>query len=391
VRGARPPGLAEGLRAAYPTNRGVGFVLASGMTAVAAFVAAVVFGASLTSLLATPASYGWPWDVATVDNYGYGGISLHAVRHTLHERDDVARWTALGFSNSIKVDRDAIPAVFGFDQSSSIDVPVVSGRLPTARDEIALGARTASDEGIGVGDHVSVAGFEVTPRSARVTGIVVLPPLGPFQADRAAPGVGVLIPEAMLDRKQLPTLVSFVGVALRPGADRGRAFSELEHGFSSWDPEAITNFDFSHPVRPAEIIDARSMRSSPMLVGGLLVLGATMALAVGIAMSVRGRRRELAVLRVLGFTRGQLRGSVIVQALALATAAVVVGAPLGVVLGRAAWRAFASRLGVLTEPSVPLGWIVATLVGAWIVAMLAAAVPARSAARHHPATDLRPE
>ena len=390
-RGSGRPEIAEGLRAAYPTNRGVGLVLATGGTAVAVFVAAVVFGASLSSLLSTPASYGWSWDVATVDNFGYGGVNLDAVRHTLDRRDDVERWTALGFSNSITLDNAPVPTVFGFDHSSTVDVPVVKGHLPAARDEIALGARTAVDHGLGVGDRVRVAGFEVPARSATVTGIVVLPALGPFQADRTAPGVGMLIPQAMLDRKQTPGLVTFIGIHLRPHTDQAATFTHLRRAFASWDPQAITTFDFARPVRPAEIIDARSMRISPMLVGGLLVVGATVGLAIAIAMSVRARRRDLAVLRVLGFTARQLRASVLVQAFAIAAAAVVIGTPLGIALGRIAWRAFASRLGVVTQPSTPSGWIVATAVGAAVVALLAAAIPARAAARTRPATALQPE
>ena len=120
------------------------------------------------------------------------------------------------------------------------------------------------------------------------------------------------------------------------------------------------------------------MRVSPLLVGGLLVVGATIGLAIGIAMSVRARRRDLGMLRVLGFTSRQLRGSVLVQAVASVTGGVVIGVPVGVVLVSAAWRAFASQLGVATEPSTPVAWIVATAVGAIVIALVAAALPARA-------------
>jgi hypothetical protein len=388
-RGSSRPQRVVGVRAAYATNRGAGLVLASGGTAVAVFVAAVVFGVSLSSLLSAPASYGWPWDVATIDNYGYGGIDLPAVRKTLDARADVDRWTALGFSNSITLDNDPVPAVLGFDRSSTVDIAVVKGRLPAARDEIALGARTAAEHGVSVGDTVKVAGYEVQARSATVTGTVVLPALGPFRADRTAPGLGILVPQAMLDPKQAPVLATFVGIKLQPDTDRGTALAELRSAFRSWDRKAIVTFDFADPVRPAEIIDARSMRNAPMLVGGLLVVGATVGLGVGIAMSVRARRRDLAILRVLGFTRRQLRDSVLVQAFANVTGSVIVGMPVGLALGRVAWRAFASRLGVVTHPSMPLGWLVGTALGAGAVALVAAAVPARAAARTQATVALR--
>ncbi len=53
--------------------------------------------------------------------------------------------------------------------------------------------------------------------------------------------------------------------------------------------------------------------------------------------------------------------------------------------------AFASELGVATAPSTPVLWIVATVAGSLVVAVMAAAVPARVAARLEPAAGLRTE
>jgi len=146
---------------------------------------------------------------------------------------------------------------------------------------------------------------------------------------------------------------------------------------------------YTDPVRPAEILNARSIRSAPLVVGGLLVVAATVGLAATIIASVRSRRRELAVLRTLGFTGRQLRNSVRVQTLAMMVGGFVVGAPLGIAIGSIAWRAFAARLGVVPAASIPVGWIVATAAGAALIAILAAAGPARAAARAKPADPLR--
>jgi ABC-type antimicrobial peptide transport system permease subunit len=71
--------------------------------------------------------------------------------------------------------------------------------------------------------------------------------------------------------------------------------------------------------------------------------------------------------------------------------ALVVGVPLGVAAGRIAWRAFADQLGVLTSPSTPVLWLVATVLGGVVIAVLAAAVPARLATGLEPAPALRGE
>jgi ABC-type antimicrobial peptide transport system permease subunit len=144
-------------------------------------------------------------------------------------------------------------------------------------------------------------------------------------------------------------------------------------------------------VRPAEIEDAESMQGIPLLVGGLLVVATVIGLAVAIVISVRGRRRELAMLRALGFDARQVRTSVRVQSLATVIPAIALGVPGGVVLGRFLWQSFASELGVLPTVSVPIVWVAATVVGAVVVALVASAFPARVAARIAPATALRAE
>jgi ABC-type antimicrobial peptide transport system permease subunit len=97
------------------------------------------------------------------------------------------------------------------------------------------------------------------------------------------------------------------------------------------------------------------------------------------------------VLRSLGFTAGQVRGSVRVQSLATIAVALVIGVPLGVAVGRIAWRAFADQLGVLTTPSTPVWWLVVTVVGGVLIALVAAAVPARLASSSEAAPALRGE
>ncbi len=387
---SKRPEVDEGLRAAYSTNRGAGLVVTLAGSAVAVFLAALVFGTSLSALTSTPVSYGWPWDLAAIGNFGYGGFDIHKVGATLDHRRDVRSWTALGFSSAILVDHQAVPALYTVDQRS-LDVPVIRGRLPVAADEVALGSRTAAEHHLGLGDKVTVAGFEVASRRATVTAIVVLPSLGPFQADRAAPGRGILIPEAMVNKLSVRKGVTFVGITLDPGVDRTTALAGLRDEIGPWDPTGYPVLRYSNPIRPPEIINARSVRVAPLLVGGLLVFAATIGLAVAIVISVRARRREMAVLRTLGFTSRQLRVSVRVQALAMMFGGFVVGAPIGIAVGHIAWRAFASELGVVTVTSTPVRRVVATGVGGAAIAALAAARPARVAALTKPAVTLRAE
>ena len=97
------------------------------------------------------------------------------------------------------------------------------------------------------------------------------------------------------------------------------------------------------------------------------------------ASSVRRHRRDLALLKTLGFTRRQLAATVAWHATTSTVVALLVGVPVGVVIGRSLWILFAGELDVVVEPSVPVAAL-AVLVGvALVAANAAAAAPARAA------------
>jgi hypothetical protein len=218
IAGSARPETAEGVRAAYGGHRGAGLVVASGGVAAAVFLGAVVFGSSLAAVVSTPASYGWPWDLAVMTGAGYGDLDAEGVDATLGSRADVEGWSLLGFTNQVTIDDATVLGVIGFDEQSTLDIKVVDGHLPAGTTQVALGSRTAAELGLEVGDQATFAGSGINPTPVTVTGIVVLPPLGPLNADRAAPGVGLLLPAAMADDPE-DSLVSFVGIDLAPGTD----------------------------------------------------------------------------------------------------------------------------------------------------------------------------
>ena len=81
------------------------------------------------------------------------------------------------------------------------------------------------------------------------------------------------------------------------------------------------------------------------IVGSIAVL----ALANALVVAVRRRRRDLAVLRSMGFTRRQTAISVVVMALAIVAIGVLVGLPVGLAVGATLWRVTASGAFVLSD------------------------------------------
>jgi ABC-type lipoprotein release transport system permease subunit len=108
-----------------------------------------------------------------------------------------------------------------------------------------------------------------------------------------------------------------------------------------------------------------------------------------LVVSVSRRRREVGLLKVLGFVNRQVASAVIWQATTLALIGIIIGVPLGVVAGRDVWGAFANNLGAVPVSVVPI-WLVCVMVaGVAVVANLIAIAPAMVATRAKPGDLLR--
>ncbi len=122
----------------------------------------------------------------------------------------------------------------------------------------------------------------------------------------------------------------------------------------------------------------------------LLDVGAV-ALGFILGASVRRRRRDLALLKTLGFTQRQLSAAIAWQATMAAVIGVIVGMPLGIVSGRELWILFARSIDAVPDPTVPILSLILIGVGALVFANLVAVIPGRIAARTSTALVLRAE
>jgi ABC-type antimicrobial peptide transport system permease subunit len=107
--------------------------------------------------------------------------------------------------------------------------------------------------------------------------------------------------------------------------------------------------------------------------------------------SVAWRRREIGLLKSLGFVRRQVAAAVCWQATTVALIGIVIGAPIGIAVGRTLWRVFATNFGVVPVPVTQPLLLTALTAGVLAAANLLAAVPALLAARSQPAQLLRAE
>ena len=155
------------------------------------------------------------------------------------------------------------------------------------------------------------------------------------------------------------------------------------HRITSANPDGTPGGTYQlglHHARAASIVNATQMGGQPLALALGLAAAAMASLALTVLTSVRRRRRELALLKTLGMTRGQLRAIVAWQT-TLTLLIALVGVPLGVAAGRWAWHGFAGSLGVAPGTVVPVLLLAAGCAAVLLAGNLLASVPAAMAAR----------
>lgn len=386
--GAPPSGVA-GVSMAIRAGAGRGRVptrstLTGAAVAVISLLAVLTFGSGLDRLVQSPERYGWTWDVALGSHGGYISLDESAVDRRLRSDEGVAGWTFVSYG-AVSAGELEVPALGFKPAHGAVQPPVLEGRGLVAPGEVLLGSTTLRNLDLGVGDSVRV-GQGASARTLQIVGRAIFPAIGFHDAERPGLGEGAALLfddfSAMTPGARLnAALVDLVPGAA--GARSGEALRRYYRGIETEEPGVLG------PMRPGDITAYGDLRWLPIGLAGLLAAVALATLAHTLAVSVRRRRRDLAVLKTLGFTRRQARTCVAWQATVFAVLATAVGLPLGVAGGRVLWRLFASRLGIDPSPLTPVAATIAVLPIAVLAATLLAALPARSAARTHPALLLR--
>ena len=370
-----PPSGVTGLRLALEPGRGATAVpvrpaLLGALAGIAGVVAVATFASSLDRLVDTPARWGWNWDarldtddesarqVAEIDGVESVGIVMQT-------RAEVAGRELAAFSLDVL--------------EGELSPTMLRGRPPVSPGEMSLDPRLLDTLGVDVGDRLTVTTVDDEELRLRVVGVNI----PPFQTESYSESI--VLTRATHDRvafgdSEPETVVTFSpGVSTKEGLDRVAARF----------PFAVSIY--SYPVVPAAVNNLDRLKSLPPALAAFLGLLAMAATGHALITAVRRRRRDLAVLRALGFARRQVLSAVAWQSTALAVIGLVAGIPLGLIVGRWTWSAVASGIGVAGDALVPAGLVALLAPATLAVANLAAAVPARRAARVAAAEVLRTE
>ena len=324
---ALPVAGAVGVRFALEPGQGrtavpVRSALVAAVLAVALVVATLTFATSLNTLVSHPPLYGWNWSYALYPTNAVPPQALHLLSHD----PLVAGWAGVDYTDA-EIDGQAIPVILS-SPGAQVAPPILSGHDLHGNDQIVLGAATLSILHKHVGDTVSLS-YEtpkdapeyIPPTKLVIVGTATFPAVGydSFVAEHTSMGTGALVstgiePPAMQRATQSPDPnlngPGLVFVRLRPGvsATAGRADMQrialAANKVLAADPRAVGNdVNVLGALRPAQIVNYRTVGSTPVILAVGLAAGAIIALGLTLAASVRRRRRDLALLKTLGFTR----------------------------------------------------------------------------------------
>ncbi|MEZ5217755.1 MAG: FtsX-like permease family protein [Ilumatobacteraceae bacterium] len=241
-----------------------------------------------------------------------------------------------------------------------VDVSLIDGSIASAPDTLVVGDDLAEERGWSIGERISIVFPDGGRSTRRITGII--------EQTNALPGI----------------VAPYASVAQH-------GFGLDQAVFLAGDPAAIDAVDTALAGQPTASVDTVDDYAES-LVGALgtvlnLVLGllglavviAVLGIATTIGLSVHERTRELGVLRAIGMERRQVRRSIRLEAVVIAL--------FGTVLGLAMGLGFtAAAISTLSDdgfgaPTIPASTLVTIVVGAIAAGTLAAALPARTAAR----------
>lgn len=365
--------------------------IAGSMIAIAAVVLVVTFGTNLNVLVATPRLYGQDWDV-TLDSSTFP-IPTEPARAILRSDDDVAAFSGGNFG-VVGIGSSTVGAL-GVEVGPGLPYPtLVRGRAASAPDEIVVGSRVLRRVHRDIGDTVSVE-IGARARSLRIVGESVFPKfaLGGFL--RPELGDGVVVLPSLLAPPAPPgaaggDIFTFMLVRFHAGVDHTQAIRRLAARTAQFGPCPFGPCIVAQQ-RPDDVTALSQVQAVPVLLALMLAVLAIVTLAHTLVTLTRRRRRDIAVLMAIGLTRVQVSAAIGWQGTLMAAAAVVVGVPVGIVLGRVAWRLFADLLGIPVDITIPILALVLTVPAAIGIARMMAVVPARLAARVRPAIALHAE
>jgi len=259
----------------------------------------------------------------------------------------------------------------GWSSASLTPVSLVSGRAPSAG-EVVLG----QGAGATVGERVELA-VRGNAKTFTVSGLV--------------PGRAVFFADDQVGRLAgHPGSVDLIGVRTQRGADLGAVADRIGKLLPGQNATLLSRDERGWGERLEFAKAGENLIVLSAVFGGFAVMVMLFVVATTLGLSIQQRQRELALLRAVGTTPGQLRRMVIGEALVMAVFAAALGGLLGTLFGPWLFERLATHGIVPTDMVHHTGWIPMVVAGGAVLvgSFFAALIAGRRAARTRPTEAL---
>jgi len=274
--------------------------------------------------------------------------------------------TSTTLGPSLGVAGDTLPAqILNGGQGGGLNVGVIAGSLSALHgDAIALGRHRADDAHARVGDRVAVMLGDGTRTHATVVAIYTR---------ELAFGDALLAPELAAGHQTTPLLSTILIRTGQPAAvaRRLQALDQRYPGLHVSDSASL--------VTATDADNELNHWFGPFFVAMIFAFTSIAVLNTLIMVALR-RRRELALLRLVGATTRQVRSMARWEAILIITIGLSIGLAIAATALLPLSRAFTGGL----QPYAPAGWFAAILGVSALLALVALSVPTRRALRTPP-------
>jgi putative ABC transport system permease protein len=263
--------------------------------------------------------------------------------------------------------------IFGYDRAgvAAERLPLVSGRLVRAPDEVLLGVDAADGLSARPGDTV-----ELERRDFRVVGVY-------RTGDKLRDSGAIALLATVQQLATRPDVVTAAFVTVEDGSDPPAVAAAIERDFPHL--AAIESIDdYAEVDQGVQILDALTLAISLLAVG----IGAIGVMNTMI-MSVFERTRELGVLRAIGWRGSRILRLIAAESLFLCVLASGIGVAVGVAASRAVL--LVPAVSAFLDPRYPPSIFLRALAVGVTVALVGAVYPAIRAIRLSPMEALRYE
>jgi putative ABC transport system permease protein len=262
-------------------------------------------------------------------------------------------------------------------------------RAPSAPDEVVIDKGTAQDAKYGIGDTVTIIFNSQDIPSAKFT-VVGVSMFG--DSDRPAGATVALFTLAEAQRiNGAVGKLDGVAVAAGPGVSQTDLVNRLRTALDNPDLQVITGEKLTKETQDRIQENLSFFNIALLIFAAISVLVGAFIIVNTFSIVIAQRTRELALLRALGASGRQVRGSVLGEAILVGALSSVIGFAAGIVLAlglRGLMSAFGFEIPTTTLVIKPTTFLIAMLVGIGVT-LLSAVLPARRAARIPPMAALR--